>query len=243
MFRLADHFVIALDALDKLKKGTEDENIHARESIRFFDRVQSPAGRKAINGVKIQGSSDRYANWNECLAAVASSVATKSASPSPPTLADVPQDPPNRIKDLLNCAIYHLNKISGKKNDGVLLVTNDVIVREWAGVYGILTCGTTELAQMIRREDIEFVERKRHYDYAQSNPRSPGTSVRGGRGGARGGRGGGSTRRESLRDERIEIDPNTFGRGRIGRDSSPPDYVLRSPPRGVARGRGKLWEP
>jgi len=241
--------ILALDSLDKLKKGTEDTNIHARESIRFFDRMQTPSGRKQITGVKIQGPTEKYANWSECLTAAATVAAARSPTGSPVLSEEPEQDPPSRIKELLNCAIYCLSNLQSKGEGQVLLVTNDEIVREWAELYKIPTVGSADIGRLVQRENVEFAEKKRHYDYASANPRSPSSPMRGGRGGGRGGRGGGGVvggRRGSWKEEergRDDMNSNGFGRGRYRRDYSPPDYVLRGPPRGVARGRGKLWEP
>ncbi|KAI5858364.1 hypothetical protein BZA05DRAFT_1155 [Tricharina praecox] len=242
-----------LDSLDRLKKGTENANIHARESIRFFDRAQTAAGRKQITGVRIQGPTEKFSSWEECLAACAG-----SAAATDPEL----QQPPNHIKELLNSAVYHVNRfvVKGAAGDQqqqkVLLVTNDEILRDWAELYGVPTARSGEIAGLVKREEMEYMEKRRHYDFAMNNPRSPASpgGGRGGRGGgmgsSRGGRGGGGfARRDSWKDEepRSPISPNGFGggggRGRSPRDSNPPDFVLRGPPRGVARGRGKLWEP
>ncbi|KAI5803792.1 hypothetical protein EDC01DRAFT_716145 [Geopyxis carbonaria] len=226
----------ALDGLDKLKKGTEDTNIHARESIRFFDRVQQTAagGRRAITGVRIQDPTEKFASWAEC------------------ALPDT--EPPTRVKDILNCTLFAIRKsqkIGGDDND-VLLVTNDEILREWAALYGVPIAHSADIAGKVRREDIEFLERRRHYEYGKSggSPRSP-TSPTGGRGGGRGrgGRGGGSNggsrRNSGFREDppQLRLDPNAFGRGRGMREPAEPDFILRGPTRGVARGRGRLWEP
>lgn len=221
----------ALDALDKLKKGSEEANIHARESIRYFDRVQSAAGRRAINGVRIQATSERYASWAECVAATGQTAGQ--------------EEPPARIKEILNCAIYFIQHRAAKNDDEVLLLTNDETLAIWARQHGVTCAGSEDVVVMVKKEDIEFVERKRHYDYAQNNSGMSASPTRGGMRSGRGGRGG-FVRRDSWKEEapRGRMDPNGFGRGgRIVRDSSPPDFVLRTPPRGVARGRGKLWEP
>jgi len=243
-------YTIALDALDTLKKGTENTNIHARESIRFFDRAQTAAGRQQITGVRIQGPTEKFVSWEECLAACAGTPAA-----SDPEL----QHPPSYIKELLNCAVYHLNRFVVKgvvEQQKVLVVTNNELLRDWAELYGVPTIGSGDVAALVKREETEYMEKKRHYDHAIGNPRSPASpgSGRGGRGGGgfgsyRGGRGGGgSARRDSwnANEPRSPISPNGFGgggRGRSPRDSNPPDFILRGPPRGVARGRGKLWEP
>lgn len=248
-----NRYAIALDALDRLKKGTENTNIHARESIRFFDRAQTAAGRQQITGVRIQGPTEKFVSWEECLAACAGTSAA-----SDPEL----QNPPSYIKELLNCAVYHLNKFvakGGVEQQKVLMVTNNELLRDWAELYGVPTIGSGDIAGLVKREETEYMEKKRHYDHAMGNFRSPASpgGGRGGRGGGgfgssrggRGGRGGGGfVRRDSWNadEPRSPISPNGFGgggRGRSPRDSNPPDFILREPPRGVARGRGKLWEP
>lgn len=237
----------ALDALDKLKKGTEDANIHARESIRYLDRVQNPRS-KIIRGVMIQSPDERFATWTEVLAVH-------------PAVNPLPEDaksevPPLDIQQLLNCAIFLNNSRIHKKNanpaDEVILVTNDSKVAAWAEVYGLKAVASLEVGKLLQREDIEFAERKRHYEYALANPTSPwlSTNRRGtsrvGTVGVRSERGGhGGTSGREVRRERADSrnETNGFGRGLRGVVEAP-EYVLRTPPgRGVARGRGKLWEP
>jgi hypothetical protein len=242
-----------LDALDKVKKGTEDKNIHARESIRYFDRVLNPTGRRAINGVKIQGPSERFKTWDE---ATARFPPVEPLHEGPNGESEVA--PPNFVQQTLNCIMYIMDQRSQtpqlNPDDKVLLITNDEEMAEWAKVYGIATAPSYDLEDMIRKEDIEFQERKRHYEYAQSNAASsPTQSFRGGRGGhPRGGsfsirseRGGfhnanGGRRLSRSESYNEKTSPPLY---RQTRNPSPPDYVLRTPTRGVARGRGRLWEP
>jgi uncharacterized membrane protein YgcG len=236
MYRVANTSIKALDALDKLKKGSDDVNIHARESIRFLDRMQTPAGRKAITGVKIQDPSERYQKWADFVTALEIS------------LPDDHQEPPPRIKDILNCAVYCLNHPGiPSAIDEIFLVTNNRLVKEWAIVYNVPVISPDDISGMIRSEDIEFTERKRHYDYAQSNnySRSPSSPRRGGRGfgGGEGGSRGNFRERNETRTSSGGGGRRGRGGGSIVRDCSPPDFVLRGSPRGVARGRGKLWEP
>lgn len=248
---MSDNNPTALDALDKLKKGTDEANIHAREAIRYFDRSQTPGmGRRAITGVRIQDPKGKFATWAECVAAAP----TNNSSPS--SASDPEDEPPARMKDILNCAIFLAAKRaeSGNADDeDIFLVTNDEILKEWAEVFNVRCISSNEVVTRVKREEAEYQEKKRHYEYSV-NPRTPTspTGGRGGRGGGimmRGGRGGpvGFARSPSWRDPvPRHMDPNGFGRGGgrdYVRDTSPPDYVLRSPPRGVARGRGKLWEP
>lgn len=164
-------------------------------------------------------------------------------------------EPPARIKDVLNCAIYLIAKRAeaGKADDeDVFLVTNDEILKEWAEVFNVRCISSNEVLTRVKLEESEYLEKKRHYEYSV-NPRVPTspTSQRGGRGNGnmnRGGRGGPVSfgRSASWREEipSRPMDPNGFGRGGRGysRDAGP-EYVLRTPHRGVARGRGKLWEP
>ncbi|KAF3938878.1 hypothetical protein ABW19_dt0208946 [Dactylella cylindrospora] len=54
-----------LDALDGLKRGSENENINARETVRWFDRT---IGKGTIEkGVKVQAPEEIYGKWEECL--------------------------------------------------------------------------------------------------------------------------------------------------------------------------------
>lgn len=231
------HPLAALDSLDRLKKGAEETNVHARESIRYFDRMlQAAPGRKPITGVCIQGPSEKYSSWGDVVTAAAAGV------------EEPDQEPPARIKELLNCAVFALRNTPARGGDKVLLVTNDDVVREWAEAYGVPTVGSAEMIRLVKVEDVQYAERRRQYEYAL-NPRSPGGrgSARGARGG-RGGGGGGGGRRNSWKEEecapRVAMNPNGFGRGARGpREFAPLDYTVRGPTRGVARGRGKLWEP
>lgn len=117
------------------------------------------------------------------------------------------------------------------------MVTNCEAVAAWARVYGVRAVDSGEIAEMVERENWEFAERKRVYEAGMSGGgrRNGSISGRGGRGGGGGGRGGGH-RRDSSREEN-----GGFGQRRGSEVEE--GYVLRGAPRGVARGRGKLWEP
>ncbi|KAF3918279.1 hypothetical protein ABW21_db0203284 [Orbilia brochopaga] len=54
-----------LDSLDALKRGSENENINARETVRWFDRTISKG--TAEKGVKVQAPGEVYGRWEECL--------------------------------------------------------------------------------------------------------------------------------------------------------------------------------
>ncbi|KAK6527251.1 hypothetical protein TWF281_010439 [Arthrobotrys megalospora] len=54
-----------LDALDALKRGSENENINARETVRWFDRTIGKG--TAEKGVKVQAPTEIYGKWEECL--------------------------------------------------------------------------------------------------------------------------------------------------------------------------------
>lgn len=122
------------------------------------------------------------------------------------------------------------------ESEEIVLVTNNETVAAWAKVYGVKAVDSQELAEMVERENWEYMEKKRVYESG---------SGRGGRNGSisgRGGRGRGGHRRDSSREEN--------GAPMMGfsppspRGNHPdPGFTLRGAPRGVARGRGKLWEP
>ncbi|KAF3909216.1 hypothetical protein ABW20_dc0102922 [Dactylellina cionopaga] len=57
--------VCVLDALDALKRGSESENINARETVRWFDRTLGKG--TAEKGVKVQAPGELYGSWEECL--------------------------------------------------------------------------------------------------------------------------------------------------------------------------------
>ncbi|KAK6512556.1 hypothetical protein TWF481_001441 [Arthrobotrys musiformis] len=54
-----------LDALDALKRGSENENVNARETVRWFDRTIGKGA--ADKGVKVQAPTEIYGKWEECL--------------------------------------------------------------------------------------------------------------------------------------------------------------------------------
>ncbi|KAF3286189.1 hypothetical protein TWF970_009738 [Orbilia oligospora] len=54
-----------LDALDALKRGSENENVNARETVRWFDRTIGKG--TADKGVKVQAPTEIYGKWEECL--------------------------------------------------------------------------------------------------------------------------------------------------------------------------------
>lgn len=155
--------------------------------------------------------------------------------------------PPKWIQPILNCVLHKLHP-PGKEprppNDAeeTVLVTNNEAVAMWARVYGIKAVDSHEIAQMVERENWDFLERKRVYETGISGGsrggRNGSISGRGGRGGAGGGRG--AHKRASSRDENNGTTPGPAPRGNHVPD---PSFILRGAPRGVARGRGKLWEP
>jgi hypothetical protein len=110
------------------------------------------------------------------------------------------------------------------------------MVAAWAKVYGIKPADSQELADMVERENWEFLDRKRVYEAGRGGRNG---SI-GSRGGGRGGRGG--HRRDSSREENSTLMGFSPPSPR-GNHISNPSFTLRGAPRGVARGRGKLWEP
>ncbi|KAK6538569.1 hypothetical protein TWF694_010148 [Orbilia ellipsospora] len=54
-----------LDALDALKRGSENENVNARETVRWFDRTLGKGTPE--KGVKVQAPEEVYGRWEECL--------------------------------------------------------------------------------------------------------------------------------------------------------------------------------
>ncbi|KAK6347277.1 hypothetical protein TWF696_007349 [Orbilia brochopaga] len=54
-----------LDSLDALKRGSENENINARETVRWFDRTIAKGTPE--KGVKVQAPGEVYGRWEECL--------------------------------------------------------------------------------------------------------------------------------------------------------------------------------
>lgn len=164
----------------------------------------------------------------------------------PPPVAVVA--PPKWIQPILNCVLHKLHP-PGKEprppNDAeeTVLVTNNEAVTMWAKVYGIKVADSQEIAEMVERENWDFLEKKKVYETGISGGgrggRNGSISGRGGRGGSGGG-GRGAHRRASSRDESNGPMPGSAPRGNHAPD---PSFTLRGAPRGVARGRGKLWEP
>lgn len=155
--------------------------------------------------------------------------------------------PPKWIQPILNCILHKLHP-PGKdprppnEAEETVLVTNNEAVAAWAKVYGIKAVDSQEIADMVERENWEFLEKKRVYETGIAGGgrggRNGSISGRGGRGGAGGGRG--AHRRASSREENNIPTPGPASRGNHAPD---PSFTLRGAPRGVARGRGKLWEP
>lgn len=149
--------------------------------------------------------------------------------------------PPKWIQPILNCALHKLHppgkeaRVASEAEE-TLLVTNNDAVAAWARVYGVKAVDSNELADMIERENWEFTEKKRVYDNTMAGGRGNGNGN-----GRRGGRGGGGRghRRDSSREE------GSMGFSPPRGNHTVPDqsFILRGAPRGVARGRGKLWEP
>jgi len=54
-----------LDSLDALKRGSDTENVNARETVRWFDRIIGKGG--SDKGIKIQAPNEVYGTWQECL--------------------------------------------------------------------------------------------------------------------------------------------------------------------------------
>ncbi|KAL7274767.1 hypothetical protein RUND412_002321 [Rhizina undulata] len=167
-----------------------------------------------------------------------------------------PTTPPKWIQGIVNCALW--SKHCDTTSNETLLVTNNDDVAAWARIFGLRVVNSDELKSLVYTEDHAFETRKRHYVESQNarptTPNSP-LSARGGRNGrggghfsssgGRGGRGGGGRRhsRADIREDGGNSNMTDFSRTRGNHMAPPPEFVLRGPPTGVARGRGKLWEP
>jgi hypothetical protein len=92
---------------------------------------------------------------------------------------------------------------------------------------------------MVETESWSFQDKLEQYE-ASMVPSSPTRMGRGSRTFSRGGRGGGRGGRRNSRAGGHE--PSVEPESPRGNHVSP-DYVLRGAPRGVPRGRGRLWEP
>lgn len=286
-----------LDALDDLKKGTDMVNINSRESVRYFDRCQSGAGRKPVRGVRVQAPTEVFAKWEDCAQFIDPDAAVPAMPPpSPPrnngygnngyyanagangngnsnggnrhrrgsrtangsdpnteepATPTIPiPTPPKWVQPILNCALYKLHQ-PGKEqrktseNEETVLVTNNDTVAAWAKVYSIKVVGSDELADLLDREGWDFTEKTRVYN---ANMRTGGNNGRngGGGGGGRGGRSGGGRgghRRDSTGGDNVPSYSFVNAPSGTGRGGGGEGFILRGAPRGVARGRGKLWEP
>lgn len=196
--------------------------------------VKSPNGNTGNKGrsntFPIQQNGRRYTNGN-----------------SDTTQATASVEPPRRIQQLLNCVLFRKHKIGKRdtsppghlqlaKRPEIHLVTNSPEVTAWARIFDINVLSSNVLEDMIEREEFIYAEKMKEYQEAQLQTETGRHGGRGGRGGGRGHRGGGGTR-------------NGFSHGHShnpkGHRGVPePDFVfVREAPRGVARGKGKLWEP
>lgn len=237
-----------LDALDDTKKGTDPKNVNSRETIRYLERCQV----KPIRGAKVLSAGEMFLSWTECEQFRLPENA--ALSPSPLMIANDngnrlgTMPPPVWIQKILNSMLYKIHSSGERRSvsedgaeDPVILVTNYEELRNWAAVFGVQAVDLATIEQMIDTETWEFQSRKQRYE-ALMSPVSPTGSGRGGRSGSfskGGGRGSGRGGRRNSRASEQPIDPE-FSRG----NNSATSYTLRGPPPGgVARGRGRLWEP
>ena len=174
-----------------------------------------------------------------------------------------PVEPSRRIQQLLNCVLYRKHKVGKRdtpppghqqlaKRPETHLITNSPEVTAWARVFDISVLSSNVLEDMIEREDFIYAEKVKDYQEAQLQVESSRNGGgRGGRGGAgRGGNrssgnGGGGGRSHGHGHGHSSNGGLGGGRGhRGGGGGGEPDFVfVREAPRGVARGKGKLWEP
>ncbi|RPB21601.1 hypothetical protein L211DRAFT_851318 [Terfezia boudieri ATCC MYA-4762] len=171
-----------------------------------------------------------------------------------------PVEPPRRIQQLLNCVLYRKHKVGKRdtsppghqqlaKRPETHLITNSPEITAWARVFDISVFSSNVLEDMIEREDFIYAEKVKDYQEAQLQVESSRN------GAARGGRGGGGLGRGGNRSSGGAGGRNNHGhghtnggsgggRGHRGGAGGEPDFVfVREAPRGVARGKGKLWEP
>lgn len=237
-----------MDALDDTKKGTDPKNVNSRETIRYLERCQV----KPIRGAKVLSAAEMFVNWTECEqfrlpenSAVSLSLPVP-ASGNSNGVGTMP--PPVWVQKILNSMLYKIHSSRERRSasedgveDPVILVTNYEELRNWAAAFGVQAVDLATIEQMIDTESWDFQSRKQRYE-ALMSPVSPTGSGRGGRSGSfskGGGRGGARGGRRNSRASEQPIDPE-FSRG----NHSATSYTLRGPPPGgVARGRGRLWEP
>ena len=202
-----------------------------------YGGMKSPNGNGNVNGnnrrsntFPLQQTGRRYTNGT-------------MDSPVTPTLTE----PPRRIQQLINCVLYRKHK-SGKrdstppghqqlaKRPEIHLVTNSPEIAAWARAFDISVMSSNQLEDMVEREDFIYQEKLKDFQEAQLQAENGRHSNgvrggRGGRGGHRGGGGGGGRNGHGGRGSRVAA-------------AAEPDFVfVREAPRGVARGKGKLWEP
>lgn len=172
--------------------------------------------------------------------------------------ANISVEPPRRIQQLLNCALYRKHKLGKRdasppghqqlsKRPEIHLITNSPEVTAWARIFDLSVLSSNVLEDMIEREDFIYAEKVKDYEEAQLQAESNKNGSRGGRGG-RGGHRGGNDRGSGGggRNAHSHGHPNSGGTGggRGHRGAGEPDFVfVREAPRGVARGKGKLWVP
>lgn len=158
--------------------------------------------------------------------------------------------PPRRIQQLINCVLYKKHQLGKRSNSpthqemqkrpDINLITNNPEVAEWARLFDINVMSSNQMEDLLEREDFIFAEKQKEYeDFVAAKQTTNSNSNRGGRGGRRGGGSVGGGRCDFDRGGGIRS-----GGGRGERGASEPDFVfVREAPRGVARGKGKLWEP
>ena len=171
-----------------------------------------------------------------------------------------PVEPSRRIQQLLNCVLYRKHKVGKRdtpppghqqlaKRPETHLITNSPEVTAWARLFDISVLSSNVLEDMIEREDFIYAEKVKDYQEAQLQVESRNGGGRGGRGGGGAGRGGNRSSGNGGgggRNNHGHGHPTNGGSGggRGYRGGGEPDFVfVREAPRGVARGKGKLWEP
>lgn len=250
--------MLALQTLDRLKKGTDAENINAREAIRFIERAG--AGSKKISGMNIQTYSDKFASFEDCeifakkinplsqtddtnlLALQSLSLNVQRRRHSPERGEDRENRPTEETEAILNCALFRMRKLSNNNTESreFMLVSNDPQVVAWARYYGIRSVSVAELAAFVADEEAAFAGRQRQYQFLN------GTEVGGNvgrenqnssRNRGRGARGG------YVRE--ISVSPRAMDR----EDGSFTFNTPKSPTPSSSGGRGRgvshrtLWEP
>ncbi|TGZ76214.1 hypothetical protein EX30DRAFT_375671 [Ascodesmis nigricans] len=162
-----------LDALDHLKKGTSLIAQNARETIRYLDRAQtSSRSTRLTSSVRFQSPSERFPEL--LLSAPPRRGLPELASELEPPTSTSSSSPEGNIRDVLNCVLFFQQQMAKRqqddrtgrlRDDEVVLLTNNETLALWAREYGVRVEASDDIKVLVKREEVEWIERKRQWEY------------------------------------------------------------------------------